>query len=262
MKRRHPFLTRAHALRRVEAHLRNNSFPRLQMLLLVTLTGAFGFLSSYCMLHAGLDSMAVRYPLALAFAYLFFLFLMWLWLRTNASDYTDIPDLSGISPSGGSSATPCDITSGGGGDFGGGGATASFDTPGIDSGGASEVSGSSIGDAAGGIADADELVIPLLVVALAIGLALASLYVVYIAPALFAEVLVDGLLSYALFRHLRSEERPFWLASAMRRTIAPFAATAAFLAITGLAMSLYAPGASSIGQVIEHASTGGPQHRP
>ena len=65
----------------VEADLRSKSFPRLQMLLLVALTGAFGLLASFSMLRLGLDSMALRYPLALAAAYGFFLVLIWLWLR-------------------------------------------------------------------------------------------------------------------------------------------------------------------------------------
>ncbi len=224
------------------------------MMLLVVLTGGFGFLASFCMLHLGLDSMAVRYPLALACSYLFFLFLIWLWLRTNASGYTDFPDFSGVLPSGGPSATSSEVVSGGGGGFGGGGASGTFETLAIDSGSAAEVSTSFVGDAAGSIGDVDEMVIPLVVIVLAVGLALASLYVVYIAPALFAEVLVDGLLSYALFRNLKTEERPSWLAGALRRTIIPFVATAIFLAATGFAMSLYAPGARSVGQVIGYAN--------
>lgn len=43
---------------------------------------------------------------------------------------------------------------------------------------------------------------PLVAIALAVGLALASLYVVCIAPMLFAAVLVDGALSHALFRRM------------------------------------------------------------
>lgn len=69
------------------------------------------------------------------------------------------------------------------------------------------------GKAAESVGDADELAIPILVIVLAIGLAVASLYVVYIAPALFAELIVDGVLSYALFRHLRSEDSPLWVTS-------------------------------------------------
>jgi hypothetical protein len=91
------------------------------------------------------------------------------------------------------------------------------------------------------------------VILLAIGLAVASLYVVYIAPVLFAEVLVDGALSYALFKRLRAEDRPMWISSAVRHTWLPFAITAVFLMAVGAAMSAYAPGAKSIGQVMAHA---------
>jgi hypothetical protein len=106
----------------------------------------------------------------------------------------------------------------------------------------------------GSVADADELAIPLVAIALAVGIAIASLYVVYIAPVLFAEVLVDGALSYVLFRHLRGQDPRHWLSSTFRRTALPFAATAVFLVAVGAGMSAYAPGAKSVGQVMEYAS--------
>jgi hypothetical protein len=253
--RRPRFTTRAHAIRRVEAHLRSSSFPRLQMMLLVALTGGMGLLASYTMLRAGLDSMALRYPLALAVAYLFFLGLLWLWLHTKADHYLDVSDLSGISlPVPTPSSAECNFSNGAGGDFGGGGASGAFDD--AQSTGVAEASDGPmkvVGEAAASVGDADELVIPLVVILLAIGLAVASLYVVYIAPVLFAEVLVDGALSYALFRHLRAEDRPMWISSAVRHTWLPFAITAVFLMAVGAAMSAYAPGAKSIGQVMAYA---------
>ncbi|WP_200222488.1 hypothetical protein [Rubrivivax gelatinosus] len=114
--------------------------------------------------------------------------------------------------------------------------------------------GVSVGEAVETAAQADEAAIPLTAIALAVGIAVASLYVVYIAPVLFAEVLVDGALSYALFRHLRGHDRQHWLASAFARTIWPFTATAVFLVAVGAAMAAYAPGAKSVGQVVKHAS--------
>jgi hypothetical protein len=256
MNRRSPFVTRALAIRRVEAQLRSSSFPRLQMMLLVALTGGFGLLASFSMLRLGLDSMALRYPLALVVSYLFFLILLWLWLRTKASDYLEVPDLSGLAPSGGQPSSSIDLASGGGGSFGGAGASGTFDAPLADLGGVTDAPMKAVGEAASSIGDADELAIPIVAIVLAAvlatGLVLASLYAVYIAPALFAELLVDGGLSYALFRRLRSQDRPLWLASAMRRTVMPFAVTAVFLAAVGAAMSAYAPEAKSIGQVIGH----------
>ena len=54
------------------------------MTLLVVLTGGAGLLASFVLLHLGVDSMAVRYPLAVTIAYAVFLLLLWLWLRTKA----------------------------------------------------------------------------------------------------------------------------------------------------------------------------------
>ena len=107
-------------------------------------------------------------------------------------------------------------------------------------------------------ADADIVAIPLFAVVLAVGLVtgmvVAAFYLVYIAPVLLAEVLVDGALSYALFRHLRGLDPQHWLSSAVRRTVLPFAVTAVFLVAAGAAMTAYAPGAKSLGQVLERAA--------
>ncbi len=244
---------RARAIQRVRERLVRESFPRVQMTLIVALTGGVGLLASFAMLQVGMDSMAVRYPLALSFAYLFFLFLIWLWLRTNAEDYLDVPDLADLVPRPRLRASAPDFKSGGAGDFGGGGATGSFDGPAI---AVDETTSSplrAVDDSVGTVADADELAIPLVAIALAIGIALASLYIIYIAPVLFAEVLVDGALSYVLFRHLRGQDPQHWLSSTFRRTALPFAATAVFLIAVGAAMAVYAPGAKSIGQVMKYA---------
>jgi hypothetical protein len=238
---------RARAIRLMTERLSRDSFPRLQMALIVALTGGFGLLASFVLLQLGLGAMALRYPIALCCAYGFFLFLVWLWLRTNAADHLDLldfadalPPLTGRAPG---------LQSGGGGDFGGGGASAAFDGPSADGAPMGR-----LGDAASAAAEGEELAVPLLAIALAIGLALASLYVVYIAPVLFAEVLVDGALSYALFRHLRGQDPAHWLSSTVRRTVLPFAGTAVFVALVGAAMAAYAPGAQSIGQVLAHAA--------
>jgi len=243
--------TRSHAILRIKRRLEQDAFPRIQMSLIVGLTGAAGLLFSFLMLEAGVTSMALRYPLALLAAYGFFLLLLWLWLRTKAEDYVDIPDLSGLVPSGSSDCAPA--FDGDGGNFGGGGASGSFDGP------ASfvpvESDSSPLTEAAGALDGADELAIPIIAIAFALGLALASLYVVYAAPMLFAELLVDGALSYALYRRIKAADSPHWLESAVRRTALPFVLTGVFVSITGAAMAAYAPGAHSIGQVMQQTQT-------
>ncbi len=246
---------RSAAIAEVRRRLLQRSFPRLQMGLIVALTGAFGLLSSFTLLQLGLGSMTLRYPAALGLAYLFFLFLIWLWLRTNARDYLDVPDVfSEVDVSSGTSSSDVsvdlpDLKSGGGGDFGGGGAGGSFDMPASALDDSAGTPLKAVGEAVGSVGDADELAIPLIAIALAVGLALASLYVVYIAPVLLAEVLVDGALSYALLRHLRGQEPQHWLSSTVRRTALPFVCTAVFVGVVGAGLSAYAPGAQSVGQV-------------
>lgn len=265
---RSPAARRARAIQQMRERLARDRFPRLQMALIVALTGGLGLLASFVLLQLGLDTMALRYPLALGCAYAFFLGLLWLWLRTNAADHADLAHLldlpdGGLAPRADTAAT---VHSGGGGDFGGGGASASFDDPGSSGGLGAAVdamdamdamdagSTDALGNAVSAAADSEGFAIPLVAIALAIGLALAMLYVVYIAPVLFAELLVDGALSYALFRHLRGQDPAHWLSSTVRRTALPFAATAVFLALAGAAMALYAPGAHSLGQVIAHTA--------
>lgn len=248
---------RSLAIERVKKRLMHASFPRLQMTLIVALTGGVGLLSSFVMLQLGVETMAIRYPLALAVAYLFFLFCLWLWLRTKAQDYIDLPDWTLALPGPRMSTRLPDFKSGGGGDFSGGGATGSFN------GGATSLASDdssplgAVGESLGAVAEADELAIPLLAITLVIGavigLALACFYLVYLAPILFAEVLVDGALSYALVRHLRGQSPQHWLSSTLRRTALPFAATALFLVAVGAAMAAYAPNATSVGEVIQQA---------
>jgi hypothetical protein len=249
---------RHHEIHRIRSKLERDSFPRLQMLLLVTLTGASGFAASYLFLHAGLIEMWLRYLASFAVGYLVFLVLLWLWLRTRAEDYADFSVDSGSSSSG--SCGSGTSYSGKGGEFGGGGANGSFDTQ-AESFLAIGDSGSSVGDAVGAVAEAEELAIPLFVLAL-IGTMIFSFllmlcFMVYSAPALFAELLVDGVLSASLYHRLRGLETRHWLETAFRHTALPFAMAAAIAFASGWAMALYAPEAHSIGDVIVHVRQGG-----
>lgn len=244
--------TRAHALVRLQRELQQRAFPRFQMGLMVALTGAFGLLSSYLLLQVGVDSMTVRYPLALAVAYLFFLLLLWLWLRTKAEDYLEAIDVITPTSSPDGVCHAPSMTSGNGGDFAGGGSSGTFEgagSPVTDD--LPNVSG--VGDAIGSAAEADEFAVPLIAIVLALGLALASLYVVWLAPTLLAELMLDGALSYALYRHFRGVERRHWVETAVRRTVGPLGLTMVFVSLLGAAMSAYAPGAHSLGEVIQHA---------
>jgi uncharacterized membrane protein YgcG len=254
--------TRAALIVALRERLEDDGFPRLQMALIGALTGAAGLLGSTVLLHAGMTQMAWRYPLALALAYGFFLLLLWLWLRTRAEEWADAGELlADATPDAvgalGDLGAPV-LRSGGGGDFGGGGASGSFEAPGgplraFEHAPAADDASPlpALGEAAGAAGDADELAVPLVIVVLIVGLALASFYVVAIAPTLMAELLLDGMLSYSLYRRLRGVERGHWFLTAVRRTALPFALTGVFLAGVGWAMAQHAPHARSIGEVLQ-----------
>jgi len=263
-----PRLFRHREVARLRARLERDGYPRLQMFLLVSLTGAAGFLSSYALLHLGLTEIWLRYLAAFGFAYLAFMGLLWLWLRTRADDYAEIPDVSGLVPSGRSGGHDCADFSGGGGSGGGGGASGTFDGPGdgpglgapVDAGGTDSVSSvvDSAGEALGeGLSGADELAIPVALI-LAVGaLLLSSLWIVYSAPVLFAELLLDGMLAASLYHRLRGLETQHWLETAVRRTWVPFLLTALIVSAAGWGMKLYAPQAHSVGEVIAFAKQSG-----
>lgn len=236
--------------------LERDSYPRLQMSLLVAITGGAGFLASYLLLRVGLTEIWLRYVVAIGIAYLVFLGLLWLWMRTRADDYLDIPD---VLPHGSSSSGPVrPVFEGKGGESGGGGASGRFDLAGdAGAGEFPEAAAKSLGEVVGHAAEADEFAIPLIALAvlaaILAALFMSSVWIIYSAPLLFAELLVDGVLAVTLYRRLRRFDERHWLETAVRRTWGPFLAVASIAALAGWAMSLYAPEAKSLGDVLLHA---------
>jgi hypothetical protein len=232
---------REQEVQRQRFHLETFGQPRLQMMLIVALTGLGGFLASFALLHIGIHSMALRYPLAVGAAYLVFLFLLWLWLRTTRDDWDcEIEDPGidlGRGRSGGNS----------------GGSSGECGSPSGSSGGDS----SGIGDVAEAVGGADEFALPLIALAVAAALLFATGWIIYSAPLLFAELMVDGVLAASLYRRVGridpGLETRHWLETAFRRTIWPFAATALVFCLAGAAMHQLAPEAKSIGGVIHRA---------
>lgn len=232
--------TRESAVERMRARLTREGFPRVQMFILVALTGLAGFGASAAMLGAGLDSMAMRYTLAMAVAYAVFFMLLWLWLRTSAADYIDMVPIGSSNPT----EDAADIV-GHGGTFDGSGASANFDT------GSSRSAFEAVAEnPLEAVASADEGAIPLAVILLALGIMLSSLFVVWSAPVLFAEIAVDALLAAGLYRRLRLLEPQHWMRAALRRTILPFVLTTLAVSAAGLGMQAYAPDARSLGDVL------------
>ncbi|HKV06572.1 MAG TPA: hypothetical protein VJ725_00445, partial [Thermoanaerobaculia bacterium] len=152
---------------------------------------------------------------------------------------------------------------GGGGNFGGAGASADFDGPPVALAmqppapapaiRAVPRSGGGSGGKGGGFDfsfDLDEggilvLVAVLVIAATSMGVVI---WILWTAPALLAEVLVDGLVLTGLYRRLKRGPEPgHWLTGAIRRTWIPAAIVALLFSFSGYLLQKAMPEARSIG---------------
>lgn len=218
--------SRKNIVGKIKRLLQARSFPRLQMTIIVLSTAAAGFLFSFLLLSLGLKYMSIRYAFAIFLAYLTFLFLIWLWLKLQKMkleadgdiDAMDVADFVDILADG--KPMDADFTGGGGFDIG------------LD-------------------IDLDEFIVVIVALAAVLAGLIASLYIVFTSPSLFAEVLLDGALSVGLYKRLKKLEQRHWLQSAIKKTWVPFLVVLLFFFIAGIIMQKYAPGADSIGDVWE-----------
>ncbi|MGH7518567.1 MAG: hypothetical protein ACREOC_14065 [Gemmatimonadales bacterium] len=243
-------MERNRAIAFLRAHLERQAYPRLHMFAVMTLAALAGFFTSVLLLHLGLTIIAIRYALAALVGYGAFLAGVRIWLamqrssRTfSGSDLVDVP----LSESGG--PAPSEFTFGGGGGGSGAGAGGSFDIP-VES---TPIGGGGHGGGLEVVADLDDgvaIIVPLVVVGfLIIGL-IGLVTVLTGAPALLAEVLLDGLIAGAAYRRLRDLDRRHWLDGVFRRTWKPMAAIIGVLMLMGVSIPLFHPGADSIGDVL------------
>jgi hypothetical protein len=232
------------------------------MLVLVATTAAVGLLSSFLLLKAGLTSMEARYPLSIGIAYLAFLALVGLWLRRfrlrgrdRRADFDLDVDLDIVEVPLERLLRPASeaFEFGGAGGFSGsgGGATWGEPFPPLERPALLEADLPTGGSGSSFSLELDDevLLVLLLVGALATGV---LIYVVWTAPALFAELLLDAGLAAGLYRRLAGIERRRWLVTAIRRTIIPACIVAMLLGVAGTAMQLAYPDAVSIGGVTRH----------
>lgn len=245
------------------------AMPRLQISVILAITALVGFVTSFILLKTGVTSMALRYPLAVFAAYIGFLMLLrvWLWWQSDEpAGSFDVGNvvISDISvPDIGSGDAASHAVFGGGGDFAGGGsggdwsggdvpkpvpvAFASHPAPTATP--LSSASSSSSGswgidfDLDDGIA----LVIVLVVLVLVLS---ALIYVVWIAPVLLAELMIDAALVGGLYGSVKGVQRTHWLLTALRKTAIPAAIVAILFVIAGVAMEAANPEAATIGQFL------------
>jgi hypothetical protein len=187
--------------------------------------------------------------MAVVLAYGVFLLLMWIWIRWRWDNVLDglSPDVGGGCPSPRGSAVESPW-SGAGGRSGGGGASASWNGPAsVSSGDAGELPLTGLAE--------DEAGLPLLailgIVALVATVLLASVWVVWSAPVLMAELLVDAAIAGGLYRRMQGMHEQGWWRVCVSHTVWPLIGLLLFFAVLGWLAQELVPGASHLLQVIQ-----------
>lgn len=243
-----PRTARRETVRRLAILLARYHSPRLALFAIFTIAGGVAALTSTVLLQLDLTSMVVRYPVAAVAGYAAFLVGVRLWVlrvegerprdRRSVFDSLDpgVPDGSGL-------PAPDLELFGGGGEFSGGGAGGSFDS-------------SSAADVAGGPdlpdtgIDGDELValvVPVLVAGFLIAGLAGVLGIIWNAPALLAEALLDSAITTVAYRALRDVPTRDWINGVWRRTWKSMVAVTMLVAAIGYFAQRLVPGADSIG---------------
>lgn len=263
-KARHDPEARQKAVDLLAARLKRHNSPRMTMLLVVACAAGVGFLSSALMLWMRINLMPVRYAIAGLLGYGVFLALMNRWLGHHANqstvnnliaaaDVVNTVDIPGGIIRGTSRAARRAADLFAGGRSGGGGASASFDAAGVapqmppvpllsSTGGKGSAKGLSFD------LDLDEgaKVLPLLAVVAIIAGLVACASVLWSAPNMLAELLVDGAVAGAAYNRLRASSGD-WTFGVVRRTWLPATAIIVTLVLLGFAGHHFKPGADSIG---------------
>jgi hypothetical protein len=236
-------------------------FLRFHVTLIVLWTFCWGFATSKLFLALGSQSMPLRYGVALVVAYLMFLLAVRLWLQYTGhgrylrNDYHGDVPLDAI-PGPGRSPRPRDVGDihPGGGNFGGGGASGSFESGGIADGAADSIAEGTANSVGEGIGVALEGGLPGLVIALVImaGAALFMLvsYFVTSAPMILVDAAFEALLASGLIRCTRRIDTATWLGAVVRATVIPFFAVFILTLGSAAIAQHYVPQAVTLNDVV------------
>jgi hypothetical protein len=246
-----PSERRERQIGRMKKLLLSRGHPYLLMVVFLALMGLSGFLASVLMHACGLNSMGARYPLAVGIAYLVFLACLGIWLsalrKSRGSPPTYNQPKSSYEPYYDSyyyDPYPW------------------FTFPRIGLGSKSGASSASTksGSSSGGLelvdGDGLVLVVVILIIVAALAALAASVYLIFMAPILMAEMLVDGVLLAGMARRMRAPKAPHWSIGAIQRTWLPVLIVAGVFCVIGFALEFFVPGAHSMGEALRLAQAG------
>jgi hypothetical protein len=250
-----------------------NVFTRFHMSLILLGTILSGVIFSKILLIVGLQHMIIRFIIVLTFAYLSFFLFMKLWLhylttpyRKNRQDgslldavdvISSVPDFSST---GGSQ-----VVKGHGGEFGGAGASGSWENDSSSSDipvsegmtgtaeSIGEITTETSGEAISGLADEGGiLLIPL--VLLLLGIFGGGIYLIYEAPVIISEAAFELILATTLIKKARKIDNTNWMGSVFRSTWPAFLLTLIITIITGWGLMTYCLQATKITEVLRFCS--------
>ncbi len=242
------------------AHRINSRYwPRVNAFFIALITALVALFFSAILWRAGMEEMTWRYPAAVILSYPFLLLFLWEWSHRRLWDNWDIG-----TPEGGSSHSNSPGYSdhaGGGGEYGGAGASDSFDA-----GDVSSFAGDAAGEVVGGgleaAASADEgavVVVPIvLTIALIVlcgGFAFSVIMLMWRAPRLLAELMVDAGTAGRLMVHARLADRQSWLSTATKRTLPSYMGLCVLFLVAGYLLELADPTAITLFDVLANRAS-------
>ena len=218
-------------------------------------------------MHAGVQSLALRYLVTLGVGYLAYLLVLRCWaqwlVRREGPDDPGVDWIGGGGPDGSSapSAGQPPLRSGSGGDYAGGGASGDFDdAPGHLLADSAEAGGEGLGPLASGAFEvagsADEgavIVVPVLAVFLigvAVVLGAGSLVLVYFGVDALLAVAIEVAFSYTAARTAVRVSREGWLSAAVRLSWKPLLGALACALLLGASIDHFLPQANSLPEAL------------
>lgn len=241
-----------------ERDLHRRHSLRTHGLLIGTFTMLLMWGVSALQMWLGGDSLALRYAITLGAGYVgYLLALRWWAQRLVKGDDRSNFDLGGEWPvdiGAGRTPGPREVESGGGGDFGGGGASGDFDSVAVDA------PSEGVGDLASGAfeaaASADEgaiIVVPVVAVFL-IGMAIVtgagSLALLYFGWDALLAVAVEVAFSYVAARAAVRVAREGWLSAAVRLTWKPLLGALLCAVVLGATLDHFMPHVNSLPEAV------------
>ena len=252
--------------RRYTIRLATRFFVRFHMSLIFAGTLGAAVVASSLLLAAGVESLMLRYALTAVGAYaVFFLFVRaWIAYVTRLAPSGPGLDLPDVTSGGGVGSGTSELQPGGG-QFGGGGASGSYDDGGdvpifrsvAEAGGRG---GDSHGTSAGGGRGGDWLSLGLdmdegiLVVALVLLVSVvggAAVWMVWQAPLILPEAAFEALLASGLIKAARRNKARGWTRGVLKSTLIPFAFLLAAASFAGWAAQRACPAATRLIEVVQ-----------